>query len=201
MPDSTTNNVPAHWDDTVDILVVGSGAGALTAALRATRTPFSTYTVITPANVRWLARSADWLFERGARILISTLDFGAAWTTADLRALERGYRALAVRYRRWIRAGHDFYLAPFDGKIAAHTSSAARRESCSAGHRLPPPGMNSRSALPPSAPITAVSSPCEPGRLRRMAAPAPSPKSTHVLRSFQSTMEESFSAPITSTVS
>jgi 3-oxosteroid 1-dehydrogenase len=35
MPDTTTNTIPAHWDDTVDILVVGSGAGALTAALRA----------------------------------------------------------------------------------------------------------------------------------------------------------------------
>lgn len=105
------------------------------AALRATRTPFSTYSVITPANVRWLPRSADWLFERGSRILISTLDFGAAWTPADLRALERAYRALARRYRRWTRAGHDFYLAPFDSKIAAHTSPLARAGRCSAGHR------------------------------------------------------------------
>ena len=38
-------------------------------------------------------------------------------------------------------------------------------------------------------------------RLRSTAAPAPSPKSTQVLRSCQSTMEESFSAPMTSTVS
>lgn len=35
MSDTTINNAPDHWDDTVDILVVGSGAGAMTAALRA----------------------------------------------------------------------------------------------------------------------------------------------------------------------
>jgi hypothetical protein len=39
------------------------------------------------------------------------------------------------------------------------------------------------------------------GRLRNTAAPAPSPNSTQVLRSFQLTMVESLSAPMTSTVS
>ena len=52
-----------------------------------------------------------------------------------------------------------------------------------------------------AAPITAVSKPCDPGRLCRMAAPAPSPNNTQVLRSVQSTIEDSFSAPMTRTVS
>ena len=47
--------------------------------------------------------------------------------------------------------------------------------------------------------MQAVSKPCESGRCCKIAAPAPSPKSTHVVRSFQSMMDESFSAPITST--
>ena len=47
----------------------------------------------------------------------------------------------------------------------------------------------------------AVSRPWAFGRFCRMAAPAPSPNSTQVLRSVQSTMDESFSAPMTSTVS
>jgi hypothetical protein len=38
------------------------------------------------------------------------------------------------------------------------------------------------------------------GTVLQMAAPAPSPNNTHVLRSFQSTMVDNFSAPITSTV-
>ena len=70
-----------------------------------------------------------------------------------------------------------------------------------AGQRQPPPGMDNRSALFPSAPMQAVNKPWAFGRLCKMAAPEPSPNRTQVLRSVQSTMEESFSAPITSTVS
>jgi hypothetical protein len=80
-------------------------------------------------------------------------------------------------------------------------NAAAATESTEAGQRLPPPGMNSRFAFSPSAPITVVSSPCEFGRFCKTAAPAPSPNSTQVLRSFQLVMDESFSAPMTSTVS
>ena len=61
--------------------------------------------------------------------------------------------------------------------------------------------MQIKSPLLPSDPMQVVSRPWELGRLRKMAAPAPSPKRTQVLRSFQLTMEESFSAPMTRTVS
>lgn len=105
-------------------------------ALTATRTPFATYSVVTPANVRLLPRSVDWLFARGARFLVSTLDMGAAWGPADLRALARAYRGLARRHARWTARGLDFYLAPFDGKIAAHThGDAFRRDRCAAAVR------------------------------------------------------------------
>ena len=105
-------------------------------ALRATRTPFATYQVITPRNVRHLARSVDWLFARGSRLLMSTLDFGASWMQGDLDRLGREYRALARRYVRWTKAGHEFHLAPFDSKITARTHPAEHRESaCAAGIR------------------------------------------------------------------
>lgn len=93
-------------------------------ALTTTRTPFATYSVITPENVRWLTRSVDWLFERGSRILISTLDFGADWDAVALRRLEREYCGLGRRYAKWSRRGEEFYLAPFEGKIAARTHAA-----------------------------------------------------------------------------
>jgi len=120
--------------------------GAATAAeveralahLTATRTPFATYTVITPETARLLPRSADWLFERGARIQVSTLDFGADWQAHHLRALARAYRGLARRYARWSRQGREFYLAPFDAKISAHTHREVfRKDRCAAGvHQL-----------------------------------------------------------------
>src|ERR1035438_8391984 len=43
--------------------------------------------------------------------------------------------------------------------------------------------------------------PASSPRLRKITAPAPSPNSTQVLRSSQSMIVESFSAPMTSTVS
>lgn len=96
---------------------------------------FCTYSVITPAMVGELAASVDWLFERGSRVLISTLDFEADWDEASFAELERQYAALAERYLRWTRDGVDFLLAPFDSKIAGHTRAAAHRESCAAGVR------------------------------------------------------------------
>lgn len=106
------------------------------AALCRSKTPFCTYQVITPANAAHLARATDWLFERGSRLFVSTLDFGADWDEGALQTLASQYRALARRYGRWTRQGIDFHLAPFDGKISLHTRGAsARRETCAAGVR------------------------------------------------------------------
>ncbi len=105
-------------------------------ALRRTRTPFCTYSVVTPANAAGLSRSIDWLYEHGSRILITSLDFGADWTDHALDVLAREYRALARRYVRWTKAGVDFHLSPFDAKISAHThGEAARSGACAAGVR------------------------------------------------------------------
>ncbi len=104
--------------------------------LSATRTPFATYSVVHPRTAHLLAESVDWLFSRGSRILISTLDFGAPWTDAALLELGRQYRALSRRYMRWSKRGLEFYLAPFDAKISAWTQAEAIRPAqCAAGVR------------------------------------------------------------------
>lgn len=106
------------------------------ASLVAAKAPFCSYTVITPGNARYLATSIDWLFARGSRVFITGLDFGADWDDSSLAILGREYRALARRYVRWTRKGAKFYLAPFDGKIAAHTrGGSGRRHNCAAGVR------------------------------------------------------------------
>lgn len=105
------------------------------ASLVRTKTPFNTYQVVTPSTVSQLARSVDWLFERGSRVLIASLDFGGAWDDTSLAALARQYRALARRYDRWTRRGERFYLSVFDSKISAWTRATGPRQSCSAGVR------------------------------------------------------------------
>ena len=104
--------------------------------LRASGTPFATYQVITPENAHLLAKGTDWLWERGARLFVSTLDYGADWREEHLAALQESYRKLARRYMQWKKRGYRFFLAPFDSKLQAHTRPGEfRRESCSAGVR------------------------------------------------------------------
>ncbi|MAG58793.1 MAG: hypothetical protein CMJ83_21095 [Planctomycetes bacterium] len=104
--------------------------------LRVARAPFATYQVITPANAAVLARSTEWLLRRGSRVFVSTLDFGAPWTPADLRRLGVAYRGLARRYVRWTRRGETFFMTPFDAKITARTQgSRFGKETCCAGVR------------------------------------------------------------------
>ena len=65
------------------------------------------------------------------------------------------------------------------------------------GQALPPPGMLSRWVRFPSVPISVARMDPSSGSARRStAAPAPSPKSTQVVRSSQLVTVESFSAPM-----
>ena len=70
-----------------------------------------------------------------------------------------------------------------------------------AGSREPPAATSSTSPRSPSLLISTDSTPSSGSQGRSTTAPAPSPKSTQVLRSVKSTMRVSVSTPITSTVS
>jgi len=105
-------------------------------ALVAERTPFATYQVLTPRNCHALDASAAWLFERGSRLLASSLAVDQDWSQAGFDRLQQSYAALALRYVDWLERGERFYLAPFDSKIDARTRHAEHREeSCCAGVR------------------------------------------------------------------
>src|ERR1043166_9360195 len=66
--------------------------------LASNATTFATYSVVTPRNVARLAGSIECLYQRGARILITALDYGAPWTRKELRILEKQYKVLAEFY-------------------------------------------------------------------------------------------------------
>lgn len=121
---------------TVDGAATSSAATRALEILVRTRTPFSTYSVVTPANSGRIDRSIAYLFEHGARMMVTTLDFGGAWDDAALDRLSRAYLRTAKLYLKWHRSGEDFYLAPFDSQIAARTRpNEFRYESCRAGVR------------------------------------------------------------------
>jgi len=92
--------------------------------------------VTTPETVRYYAESVTYLFERGFRYLICSLNYGAAWSRATLDELQRQYGRLIDWYEERTRAEDKFYFSPFDTKIATHVfPGSCRRERCELGQR------------------------------------------------------------------
>ncbi|MBI3857627.1 MAG: radical SAM protein [Planctomycetes bacterium] len=120
--------------------VTPEGASAfdrVEAALRrlvAARMPFGVYSVITPGNVRYLARSRRHLWEAGARLLISAIDYTADWDPDALRRLLKQYEELGDFYRSLLRERRDMHFEPFDSRISQVTRPADWK-SCAPGVR------------------------------------------------------------------
>jgi len=92
--------------------------------------------VTTPQTVRYYAASVRYLFDRGFRYLICSLNYGAEWPRAALRELEAQYRELAVWYERQTLREEKFYFSPFETKISSHIfPGSCRRERCELGRR------------------------------------------------------------------
>jgi uncharacterized protein len=130
---------PAVQDAGRPLASGGASSGLVERALESVaveRTPFASYQVITPRNCGELDESTAWLFERGSRLLASSLAVDQDWTQDDFERLQRSYAALARRYATWLESGERFYLAPFDSKVDARTRHADHRaNSCCAGVR------------------------------------------------------------------
>ena len=103
------------------------GSGSFADAERALRRlvafgrPFGVYSVVTPANVRYLAESRRFLWDAGARILVTAIDYTSRWTEADARTLVAQYERVGEMYRELLRNRRHFHLEPFDSRIAQRT--------------------------------------------------------------------------------
>lgn len=83
--------------------------------------PFAVYSVVTPKNVDGFERSTRSLWERGARILLNTVDTTAHWSTESLESLRQEIIALGGFYRELLESRKHFHLEPFDSRIAHRT--------------------------------------------------------------------------------
>ena len=83
-------------------------------------------TTVNPDTVSRFAASVVWLFEKGFRYLITSLNYAvdAGWTEEALRELENQYRLLADRYVEWTMREEKFYLGAFEMKIRSHLKGA-----------------------------------------------------------------------------
>jgi uncharacterized protein len=91
---------------------------------------------VTPKTVDEYAASVQYLYGRGFRYLICTMDFAGAWDRASLRTLKKQYRRLATWYEEEMCKEAKFYFSPFDVKISSHVSpGSCRHGRCDFGRR------------------------------------------------------------------
>ena len=92
--------------------------------------------VVTPETVRYYADSVQYLFGRGFRYLICSLDYGGDWRERHLGELTKQYRRLADWYHRLTLAEEKFYFSPFEVKISSHVfPGSCKAERCELGRR------------------------------------------------------------------
>lgn len=102
----------------------GQGSHALALprwrALLARRPYATTLLVVNPDTAAALEDSVAFLVAEGARYLLVSLNYAAAWDEAAFARLEASLRGLAERYVAWAREGRKLYLSPFEMKLASH---------------------------------------------------------------------------------
>jgi uncharacterized protein len=92
--------------------------------------------VTTPETVKHYAESAAFLFQRGFRYLIYSLNYGTEWSEADLKELERQYKKISQWYEEQTLQEEKFYFSPFEVKISSHIfPGSCKRERCELGKR------------------------------------------------------------------
>jgi uncharacterized protein len=92
--------------------------------------PFGVYSVVTPRNVRHLAESRRFLWDRGARILVTAVDYGAPWDDGAIRTLIEQYEQIGDMYRRLLETRAAFHLEPLDSRIAQRTRRDGWQRCC-----------------------------------------------------------------------
>ncbi|XHR28032.1 MAG: radical SAM protein [Chthoniobacteraceae bacterium] len=92
--------------------------------------------VVNPDTVEHYAESVRFLFEKGFRYLIFSLNYAAPWTERDLERLERQYRRIAEWYEAETLRESKFYFSPFEVKIASHVRpGSCTHDRCELGQK------------------------------------------------------------------
>jgi len=76
--------------------------------------------VVNPDTVYQYSQSVKYLFNRGFKYIIPTLNYTGDWSEQSLKILEKEYEKLAVFYSDMTISEEKFYFSPFDSKISSH---------------------------------------------------------------------------------
>jgi len=91
---------------------------------------------VNPDTVQHYSDSVKYLYEKGFRYLICSLNYAAEWPEESLRILKREYQKLAEFYLEKTLLEDKFYLSPFEVKISSHINRHNYcRERCELGKK------------------------------------------------------------------
>jgi uncharacterized protein len=76
--------------------------------------------VVNPDTGEYFADSVEYLYEKGFRYIICSLNYSANWTEKDMKTLRKQYERLSDFYYKRTLAEDKFYLSPFEVKISSH---------------------------------------------------------------------------------
>lgn len=104
--------------------------------LLAARPYSSVLMVINPDTAQFLADSVSLLLDEGARYLIVSLNYAAAWNEEAFAILRGQMEKLGDLYIQWTRAGRKFYFSPLEVKLSSHINRHCfQKERCELARR------------------------------------------------------------------
>ena len=79
----------------------------------------SVYMTISPETVYYYYDSVSYLFNKGVKYLIASLNYAGNWTKIELTELEQQYKQISLLYERMTNDQKKFYFSPFEIKLAS----------------------------------------------------------------------------------
>lgn len=92
--------------------------------------------VVSPNTVQHYADSVKFLYQKGFRYLICSLDYSGNWSPTNMRILNKEYKKLADFYIEKTLSEDKFYLSPFEVKISSRINcDHYKSERCELGKK------------------------------------------------------------------
>ena len=79
----------------------------------------SVYMTVSPETVYYYYDSISYLFNKGVKYLIVSLNYAGNWTKKEITELEKQYKQISVLYKRMTNEQKKFYFSPFEIKLAS----------------------------------------------------------------------------------
>jgi len=90
--------------------------------------------VVNPDTVQYFAESVKFLYSKGFRYLITTLNYAGDWNESHIKQLKKQYELLGDWYIEETIKEAKFYFSPFEVKIASHVHpGSCKKDRCELG--------------------------------------------------------------------